>query len=90
MKILLDPADLRPLVEAVVSEVLQRLEADRAKIPDGRLAYTEPEAAERLGVRPHQLRDCRRRGEIVGSRIGKRVVYRRDELLDFLGRTQIR
>ena len=90
MKILLDPADLRPLVEAVVSEVLQRLEADRAKTPDDRLAYSEPEAAALLGLQPYQLRDCRRRGEIVGCRVGKRVLYSIEEVRGLLERAQIR
>ncbi len=34
----LDPAVLRPIVEAVVSEVLAQLDQARAQIPDGRLA----------------------------------------------------
>ena len=38
----------------------------------GRLAFTEPEAAALLGVKPHVLRDCRRRGELQGAKVGSR------------------
>jgi len=88
MKFELQPDDLRPLVKLVVTEVIERREADRGKL-DGRLAYTEPEAAALLGVQPHVLGDARRRGEIVGSRVGKRVLYERDQLLDLLKRKRL-
>jgi hypothetical protein len=88
MKIQFDNDDLRPLVELVVTEALDRIEADRAKT-GGRLAFTEPEAAASLGVQPHALRDARLRGELVASRVGKRIVYERDELLRFLRRNRV-
>jgi hypothetical protein len=50
------------------------------------LAFTEPEAAVPLGVRPHVLRDCRRRGELQGAKVGSKIVYTRADLLDFLER----
>ena len=50
----------------------------------GRLAYTEAEAASLVGVERHVLRDARLRHEIEASRVGKRIVYTRDELLRFL------
>ena len=87
MKFKLEAAELRPIVELVVSEVMERVEADRAKL-DGRLALTEPEAAALIGVQPHVLGDARRRGEIAGSRVGKRVVYERAQLLAFLQRNR--
>ena len=85
VRIQFDREDLRPLVQLAVAEALDRLEAERAKF-SGRLAYTEPEAAVLLSVKPHVLRDCRRRGELQGARIGSKIVYTRSDLLAFLDR----
>ena len=87
MKIEFDSADLVPLIQQVVAETIDRLEADRAKV-DGRLAYREPEAAALVGVQPHTLRDARLRGEVRGSKVGRYIVYLRDELLEFLRRNR--
>jgi HEAT repeat protein len=73
LKIEFDRDALRPLVQLAVAEALGRLEAERAKL-NGRLAFTEPEAAVLLGVKAHVLRDCRRRrllgqvGRVLGER----------------------
>ena len=83
MKIHLDPEHFRPLVEATVAETLAKVDADEARL-GGRLWYPESEAAGLLGLPAHRLRDCRRRGEIVGSKIGKTIGYDRGELLKFL------
>ena len=87
----LDPSDihdLRPLISAVVGEVLDRTRDDQLRLGQ-RIAFTEAEAASLLGVPRHTLRDCRLRGEISGSLVGKRIVYTRDDLLTFLrGRQQ--
>jgi hypothetical protein len=85
LKIEFDREDLRPLVHLAVAEALGRMEEERAKL-NSRLAYTEPEAAVLLGVKPHVLRDCRRRGELQGAKLGSRIVYTRADLLDFLDR----
>ena len=84
-KIQFDCEELRPLVKLAVAEVMDRLEEERAKL-DGRLAFTEAEAAERLGVKPHVLRDCRRRGELRGAKVGSKIVYTRADLLEFVER----
>lgn len=63
----------------------RRLAAPR-NVSAERLAYPEAEAAMLLGVARHVLRDARLRGEIKATRIGKRIVYARDELLRFLAR----
>lgn len=88
MNISFNQSDLVPLVEAIVAATLQRLEADRQKV-SGRLAYTEPEAASILSLRRHVLRDARLRGEIAGSRVGKRILYEHEELLRFLRRRRV-
>jgi hypothetical protein len=85
MELKFDADDLRPLVRLVVSETINRLESERAKF-DGRLAFTEPEAAALLGVKSYVLRDCRRRGELEGSKVGSKIVYTRPDLLEFLER----
>jgi hypothetical protein len=80
----LDPEALKPLIESIVAETLARLEAGRAHL-DGKLAYSEPEAARLLGLQPHQLRDERLRGRIQASQIvGRRIRYLREDLTAYL------
>jgi hypothetical protein len=85
LRIEFDRDTLQPLVEMAVAEAMERMEAERAKL-NGRLAFTEPEAAALVAVRPHVLRDCRRRGELQGSKVGSRIVYTRADLIEFLDR----
>jgi hypothetical protein len=82
----LSPELFRPLIQQIVSETVARLEADRAQL-DGRLAYSEVEAAKMLGLEAHVLRDERLRGGIAASAIvGRRIRYTRGDLLDYLAR----
>ena len=85
VRIEFDQESLRPVIRLAVAEALDRMEEERAKL-HGRLAFTEPEAAVLLGVKPHVLRDCRRRGELQGSKVGSKIVYMRADLLEFLER----
>src|SRR5262249_18492931 len=87
----LDPQAFAPIIRVVVAEVLAQLEADRQQLPEnGRLAYSEEEAARMLGLEPHQLRDERRRGRIAASSIvGRRVRYTRNDLLGYLQERRI-
>jgi hypothetical protein len=79
-----DPQALRPLIAAVVSEVLAATEGDRARLGD-RLCYSEAEAAALLGLGPHQLRDERLRRRIGASAIvGRRIRYTREDLVRYL------
>lgn len=78
-----DPKDLDPLIARVVQVAVRQLERDKSLLGD-RLAFPEAEAAALLGVARHTLRDARLRGELVGCRVGKKVVYERDELIRFL------
>ena len=86
MKIDLSVDDLQPLVVAIVDEALERIAKSARKLPDGRLAFTEAEAAQRLGIPQHSLRDARLRGEIHGRRVGKRILYARDTLIAFVSK----
>jgi hypothetical protein len=80
----LEAEALKPLIQQVVSEVLARLDSERAKL-DGRLAYSEVEAAKMLGLEPHVLRDERLRGNIGASAIvGRRIRYTREDLTGYL------
>lgn len=80
----LDANALRDLVQTVVAETVAALDADKVKLGE-RLAYSEAEAAELLGLHQHQLRDERNRGRIGASMIvGKRIRYSRQDLLDYL------
>jgi hypothetical protein len=84
MQLQLEPEDLKPIIEQVATELLARLETERAKL-DGKLAYSEPEAAALIGLQPHQLRDERLRGRITASSIvGRRVRYLKQDLLDYM------
>jgi hypothetical protein len=78
------PEALRPLIRAVVQETVAALDEARAATTE-RLAYPEAEAARLLGLRPHQLRDARLRGEIEASvGPGKRILYRHADLERYL------
>jgi hypothetical protein len=82
-----DAAELRQLVKAVVAETIAELSSKLAD--DGRLAYSEAEAADQLGIKSHVLRDERLRGRVGHTRIaGGRVRYTRQDLLDYLGRNR--
>lgn len=78
-----DISDLRPLIAEAVRATLVEVQATEAKLSD-RLAFTESEAAQLLGIRPHVLGDMRRRNEISGRLAGKKIIYPRNELLRFL------
>lgn len=88
MKIEFDQSDLAPLIRQVAAAVVEEMRTDEQRV-DGRLAYREAEAAAVIGVQKHVLRDARLRGELVGSKVGKAILYGRDELLAFLRRQRI-
>jgi hypothetical protein len=74
---------LKPLTAAVVTQGVRHQMV--VSNPDGRLAYSEAEAAAKLGLNKHQLRDARRRGEIKASKVfGRRIMYTPRDLADFL------
>ncbi len=80
----IDAAELRPLVQAIVAEALTALEG-RRQLLSGRLAVSEAEAADLLGLHQWQLRDIRLSGKIGYSRIvGGRIRYPADDLANYL------
>src|SRR5262249_8701268 len=76
---------LLPVVRQVVEQTLRVLGESRAAQRESRLAYSEDEAAQLLGLESHVLRDERRRGRIKASSIvGRRIRYLRSDLVDYL------
>jgi hypothetical protein len=86
MKLELGTEALRPLVEEVVRAVMAEVHnVHTNKRADGRLAYSESEAAAMLGLQRHQLRDERLRGRIASSTVmGGRIRYLPEDLEAYL------
>ena len=78
MKLEFSKDELRPLVAEIVTEVLERFDGD------GRLAWDESEAAKLIGVARHVLRDARLTGKVQHGRCGRKILYSRRQLLDFV------
>jgi hypothetical protein len=80
----IDAEAMRPIISAVVAETLAQLRADEAML-NGKLAYSEAEAAGLLGYRVHQLRDERLRGRVSAS-VGPRgrILYAKSDILAYL------
>ncbi len=87
MKLDLDPDNLVPLIRRIAQEVCKQFDGGQRR-QGAPLAYTEPDAARLLGVKPHVLRDLRLRGQIEASKIGRRIVYTERSLLEFLERSR--
>jgi hypothetical protein len=87
VKLVLDITDLDALVDAIADRVAERLAetmaASGANGHDDLRLYTESEAAARLGMQPHQLRDHRFAGRIKETRKGRRIYYSQCELRRF-------
>src|SRR5262245_24257847 len=80
----IDPDALRALVAEVLRETLAQCDAHRAAL-NGKLAYSEPEAAALLSLKPHQLRDERLLGRISASKGPcRKTLYTREALLGYL------
>lgn len=78
------PEILEPVIKQAVEAAIQRMEDLRAAA-DGKLAYTEAEAAKLLGLESYQLRDERRRGRIGASvGPGRLILYSKADLQNYL------
>jgi hypothetical protein len=72
----LDQDALIALIRMVVTEALAAFEAERETLPE-RIAFSEPEAAALLGLKPWNLRAERLAGRIAASKIiGRRIIER--------------
>ncbi|MEI8375377.1 MAG: helix-turn-helix domain-containing protein [Planctomycetota bacterium] len=84
MKLEIVPDELRPVIEAVVAETIAKLEVQREAL-NGKLAYSEYEAAQLIGLNERQLADERRRGRIKASSIvGRRIRYLKSDLIEYM------
>jgi hypothetical protein len=63
----------------LIQEVLA--EAGPIDWPAGRVALDEAEAARACGVARHVLRDLRLSGRIKGRKLGRKIVYTRQDVL---------
>lgn len=86
MQLTFDEANLRDLIRPIAAEVAAAMRDDDAA--DGPITLPEAEAAKRLGMQPHQLRDRRLAGEIVGTKLGGRWFYETTELRDYARRNR--
>lgn len=76
--------------ERSVMEISLNKEALRELIQEvlaGRIALDEAEAARACGVSRHVLRDLRLSGQIQTRKLGRKVVYTREDLMRALGKT---
>lgn len=93
MELKIPDAELRKLVREVVRQVLSELDQHHGDLDGvfaGRACIGEGEAAAVLGIRQHQLRDMRARGEIRWSQGPKRKpLFTREQLLDYLSRREV-
>jgi hypothetical protein len=87
VEILKEP--LKPVIREMVAEELAQIEADRAKVGDGRKAFFEADAAKLLGMTRFQLRGLRYNGRITASVVGprNRPMYSQNDLEGFTERT---
>jgi hypothetical protein len=79
MQLSVDPEEIRSIIHDVVTQVLSLIDW-----PTGRVALDETEAAQACGVGRHVLRDLRLAGKIKGRKLGKKIVYTREDLLNAL------
>jgi len=83
MEIRIDSAEIEAAVGRALADALgDHIDTTRP------LAVDEATAAELLGLAPHQLRDLRRVGQIVGRKAGRSYRYSKKMLLDFLHSTE--
>jgi hypothetical protein len=79
MHLAVELRDHEAIVRTIVSQVLTAIDW-----PVGRIALTEVEAANACGVNRHVLRDLRLAGRIPFRRLGRKIVYQRQDLINAL------
>lgn len=85
--IVLSPIPLPDLLGEITKAVRSELDARNPTTPPpAEELLTREQAAQLLGITLPTLRDYTRRGYVTGYRIGTRVRYKRNEVLDNLQR----
>ncbi len=88
MQVIADPQVLEQMLEQAARKAIEQYQADHAQVGDF-IARPEAKAASLIGMRSHQLRDARLRGEISFSKgPGGKIFYTKQDLLDFLQRSR--
>ena len=82
MRIELDRDELKSIVVEVAAEMTGCFG------DDSRLAFTEAEAANLLGIAKHVLRDCRLKGQIQPGKAGRNWLYSKKMLLSYVERNR--
>lgn len=86
-QLILSPVPLADLVGEITKAVRTELDARTpTAVPPAEVLLTRKEAAQLLGITLPTLRQYTRRGHVTGYRIGTRVRYRRNEVLNDLRR----
>ena len=78
-----EEADITQIANAIVTE-MSLGQLGQGDDSSERLGYTEAEAAELIGVAKHVLRDARYRSEISAKLVGKKYIYTRESLIEYL------
>jgi hypothetical protein len=82
MQIHLEREELKSVVAEVVTEMVDRFG------DDDQIAYTEEQAAGKLGIAKHVLRDERLKGRIKPGKSGRNWLYSRKMLLEYVEQNQ--
>ncbi|MBV6404639.1 MAG: hypothetical protein GFGODING_01393 [Flavobacteriales bacterium] len=86
-QLILSPVPLADLVGEITKAVRSELDArSPATAPPAEELLTTDQTAALLGITRPTLREYRRKGYVTGYRIGTRVRYKRNEVLDNLQR----
>lgn len=85
--LILSPIAPDELSRMIATAVRAELDAHpNASLPDPEELLTRQQAAQLLGITLPTLREYTRKGHLSGYRIGTRVRYKRNEVLDGLAR----
>ena len=87
-QIVLSTVPLTDLVNEIVRAI--RADIDTAAAPQPEELLTRQETAKQLHVTLPTLRDYTRRGYLKGYRMGNRVLYKRNEVLNALQQQRMR
>ena len=79
----LDEDDL-DLIATRVVEMLENRHLAGAQLGNNQLGYTEEQAAELMGIPKNTLRERRLAGDIKAKLVGRRYLYARSALVDYL------
>lgn len=86
MQLTFDADTIREIAQPIAAELVSALRD--ACDPDAPITLSEADAAKRLGMAGHQLRDRRLAGEVTGTKLGGRWYYETAELREYARRNR--